>query len=101
MYISSPQSGLNTHISSPVTVTGFGPQFEAQIGVVWVLDHLYNKIGQGFAMAPDGSSPPTTFSVTVPYTSSFHAGAQEGIVELLHAGGASFDYGAGMVKVLI
>lgn len=101
MFISSPQSGLNTHISSPVTVKGFGPQFEAQIGVVWVLDHLYNKIGQAFAMAPGGNSPPTNFTVTFPYTSSFHAGAQEGIVELLHAGGASFDYGAVMVKVLV
>jgi len=101
MYISSPQQGLNTHISSPVTATGFGPQFEAQIGVVWVLDHLYNKIGQAFAMAPSGSSPPTTFTVTFSYTSSFHAGAQEGIVELLHVGGASFDYGAVMVKVLV
>ena len=77
MYISSPQQGLNTHISSPVTVTGFGPQFEAQIGVVWVLDHLSNKIGQAFAMAPSGSSPPTTFTATFSYTSSFRAGAQE------------------------
>jgi len=101
MYISSPQSGLNTHISSPVTVTGFGPQFEAQIGVVWVFDHLENKIGQAFAMAPDGTSPPTTFTVTFPYTSSFHIGTQEGTVELLHAGGASFDFGAVMVKVLL
>ena len=101
MYISSPQQGLNTHISSPLTVTGFGPQFEAQIGVVWVLDHLSNKIGQAFAMAPSGSSPPTTFTATFSYTSSFRAGAQEGIVELLHAGGAAFDYGAVMVKVLV
>ncbi len=101
MFISSPQSGLNTRISSPVTVTGFGPQFEAQIGVVWVLDHLYNKIGQAFAMAPGGSSPPSNFTVTFTYTSSFHAGAQEGIVELLHAGGASFDFGTVMVKVLV
>jgi len=101
LLISSPQSGLNTHIGSPVTVSGFGPQFEAQIGVVWVLDHLYNKIGQAFAMAPSGVSPPTNFTVTFPYTSSFQAGAQEGIVELLHAGGASFDYGAVLVKVLV
>jgi hypothetical protein len=101
LFISSPQSGLTTRISSPVTVSGFGPQFEAQIGVVWVLDHLYQKIGQAFARAPSGSSPPTTFTVTFPYTSSFQAGAQEGIVELLHAGGASFDFGAVMVKVLV
>lgn len=83
LFISSPQQGLNTRISSPVTVTGFGPQLEAQIGVVWVLDHLYNKIGQAFAMAPSGNSPPTTFTVTFSYASSFHAGVQEGMVELL------------------
>ena len=101
LFISSPQSGPVTRISNPVTVTGFGPQFEAQIGVVWVLDHLYNKVGQVFAMAPGGTSPPTNFSVTFPYTSSFQTGAQEGIVELLHIGGASFDYGAVLVKVLV
>jgi hypothetical protein len=101
LLISSPQSGLNTRISSPVTVSGFGPQFEAQIGVVWVLDHLYQKIGQAFARAPSGTSPSTTFTVTFPYTSSFQAGAQEGIVELLHAGGAEFDFGAVLVKVLV
>jgi len=101
LVISSPQSGLTTHIGSPVTVSGFGPQFEANIGVVWVLDHLYQKSGQAFAMAPNGYSPPTTFTVTFPYTSSFQAGAQEGIVELLHAGGLSSDYGAVLVKVLV
>lgn len=101
LFISSPQSGPSTRSSHPVTVTGFGPQFEAQIGVVWVLDHLYNKIGQGFAMAPSGTSPSTNFSVTFPYTSSFQTGAQEGIVELLHVGGASFDFGAVLVKVLV
>ena len=77
------------------------PAGEPQIGVVWVFDHLENKIGQGFAMAPGGNSPPSAFTVTFPYKSSFRAGAQEGIVELLHAGGASFDFGAVMVKVLV
>ena len=52
-------------------------------------------------MAPSGTSPPTNFTVTFPYTSSYQAGAQEGIVELLHIGGASFDYGAVLVKVLV
>ena len=101
LFISSPQSGLTTRISSPVTVTGFGPEFEGQIGVVWVLDHLYQKIGEAFAMAPSSISPLTTFTVTFPYTSSFRPGAQEGIVELLHAGGAESDYGAVLVKVLV
>ena len=101
LFISAPQSGPTTRSSNPVTVSGFGPQFEAQIGVVWVLDHLYHKLGQGFALAPSGNAPPTNFSVTVPYTSSFQTGAQEGIVELFHAGGAAFDVGAVLVKVLV
>ena len=101
LYISTPRSGAT--ISSPVTVTGFGPQYEAQIGVVYILDHLYKQIqvGNNFAMAPDGSSPPSAFSLDVKYTSSFPNGAQEGIVELVHAGGPSFDYGVVLTKLLI
>jgi hypothetical protein len=99
--LDTPTSGAT--ISSPVTITGFGPQFEAQIGVVYILDHLYQQIqtGDNFAMAPDGASPPSRFSLPVKYTSSFRGGAQEGIVELIHGGGASFDYGATLAKVLI
>lgn len=101
LYIYTPANGAT--VSSPVTVTGFGPQFEAQIGVVYILDSRYQKIqaGDNYAMAPDGSSPPSKFSLDVKYTSSFRGGAQEGIVELVHSGGASFDYGVVMVKVLI
>ncbi len=102
LFLYTPKTGLTTTMSSPVTVTGFGPKFEAQIGVVYILDHLYQKIqvGDNFAMAPDGMSP-SKFSLEVKYTSSFQGGAQEGIVELVHAGGASFDFGAVMVKILI
>jgi hypothetical protein len=101
LFIYTPTNGST--MSSPVTVTGFGPQFEAQIGVVYILDHRYQPIqlGNNFAMAPDGSSPPSKFSLDVTYTSSLPGGAQEGIVELVHAGGASFDYGVVMVKVLL
>jgi hypothetical protein len=101
LFISMPTSGST--ISSPVTVTGFGPQFEAQIGVVYILDHRYQpiQVGNNFAMAPNGSSPPSKFSLDVTHTSSLPGGAQEGIVELVHAGGASFDYGVVMVKVLL
>jgi hypothetical protein len=100
MYISSPQSGPTTRISNPVTVTGYGRQFESQVGNVYILDHLYTKIGTAYAMgsAGFGSGP---FTVTVPYVSNYQGGAQEGIVELLHTGGASFDYGVVFVKVLV
>ncbi len=101
LFIYTPKSGAT--ISSPVTVTGFGPQFEAQVGVVYILDRLYQKIqvGDNYAMLPDGSSPPSKFSLDVKYTSSIKGGAQEGIVELVHTSGASFAYGVVMVKVLI
>jgi hypothetical protein len=101
LFIYMPKSGVT--ISSPVTVTGFGPQFEAQIGIVYILDHLYQQIqvGNNFAMAPDGSSPPSTFSLDVKYTPSMKGIAQEGIVELAHSSGASFARGTVMVKVLI
>jgi hypothetical protein len=99
--IYTPTSGST--ISSPVTVTGFGPQFEAQIGVVYILDHSSQpiQVGNNFAMAPDGSSPPSKFSLDVTYTSSLPGGTQEGIVKLVHTSGASFDYGVVMVKVLL
>jgi Immunoglobulin-like domain of bacterial spore germination len=101
LFISTPKSG--TTISSPVTVTGYGPQFEAVIGAVYIRDHLYNEIqvGSNFAMAPDGSSPPSTFSLDVTYTSRVTGSAQEGIVELSHSSGASFARGEVMVKVLL
>jgi hypothetical protein len=101
MFIYTPESGAT--VSSPVTVTGFGPQYEAQVGVVYILDRLYQQIqvGTNFAMLPDGSSPPARFSLDVKYTSSTQAGVQEGIVELVHTSGASFDRRIVMVKVLL
>ncbi len=100
MSISSPQSGQNTYISTPVTVSGSGPTFEGQIGVVQVLDHLYQQIGWAPVMAPSGGTT-QSFIVTFPYSSSFKTGVQEGIVMLGHRGGAPFDYGVVMVKVLV
>jgi hypothetical protein len=69
LIIYTPKSG--TTITSPVTVTGFGPQYEAQVGVVYILDRLYQNIqvGNNYAMAPDGSSPPSKFPLDVQYTS--------------------------------
>ncbi len=98
-FIYTPKSG--TTITSPQTVTGYGPQYEALIGTVYILDRLYQKIqvGDNYAMAPDGSSPPSKFSLDVTYTSSIQGGAQEGIVELAPSSGA--PSGVVMVKVLI
>jgi len=101
LFIYTPRSG--TTITSPMTVTGFGPQYEAQVGVVYILDRLYQKIqvGDNYAIVPDGLSPPSRFSLDVQYTSSIKGGAQEGIVELVRTSGASFAHGVVMVKVLI
>jgi hypothetical protein len=101
LFIYTPKSGST--INSPVTVTGFGPQYEAQVGIVYILDRLYKQIqvGNNFAMAPDGSSPPSKFSLDVKYASSLTGSTQEGIVELVHTSGASFARGEVMVKVLI
>jgi len=77
--ITSPQE--RSVLNSPMTVTGNGgASYEAQIGVLYVLDHLYNPIGQGYAMG--SSSGPATFTTSVPYSVSFHGGAQEGVVAL-------------------
>ncbi len=102
LFIYTPKNGAT--ITSPVTVTGFGPQFEAQVGVVYILDRLYHEIQEGnnFAMLPNnGSSPPSNFSLDVKYTSSIKGVTQEGIVELFHTSGASFARGVVLAKVLI
>ena len=97
--ITSPQSGLSTTITSPVTVKGFGLQFEGEVGNVVILDHLYAEIGREIARGTGGFTE-STFSIDVPYTSSFHAGAQEGIVELIQNSGGGNPVVV-MVKVLV
>ncbi len=99
--ITSPRS--HERLDSPVTSTGSGVAFEGQIGVVRVLDHLYNDIGHDFAMSQNTNSGfgPGTFSTPVKYNASFHGGSQEGILALYHQGGAESDFGVVMLKVLV
>jgi hypothetical protein len=99
--IASPKS--HERLDSPVTSTGSGVAFEGQIGVVRVLDHLYNDIGHDFAMSQNTNSGfgPGTFSTPVKYNASFHGGSQEGILALYHQGGAESDFGVVMLKVLV
>ncbi len=101
MAITSPRS--HERLDSPVTITGSGVAFEGQIGVVRVLDHLYNDIGHAFATSQNTNSGfgPGTFSTPVKYDASFHGGSQEGILALYHQGGAETDFGVIMVKVLV
>jgi hypothetical protein len=101
MAITSPRS--HERMDSPVTITGSGVAFEGQIGIVRILDHLYNDIGHTFVMSQNTNSGfgPGTFSTPVKYDASFHGGSQEGILALYHQGGAASDFGVIMVKVLV
>lgn len=70
-------------LSSPVTVAGNGSALGGNVGRVVILDHLYNTIGRaevkGTTVAGNGT---TTFSANVTYRSTFHGGAEEGVVVL-------------------
>jgi Immunoglobulin-like domain of bacterial spore germination len=74
--ITTPVKG--DRLTSPTTITGTGSAFEGVIGRAFILDHLYTAIGQ--AQVKGGSHGLTTYTVTLPYTSSFLSGTQEGIV---------------------
>jgi len=96
--ISTPASG--SLITSPVTVAGFGPQFESQVGTVSILDSRYTRIGSASAMgtAGFGSGP---FTASVSYVSGFHGVAQEGLIVLIHSTGKSSDDAVVLMKVFI
>lgn len=78
MSITAPQN--RDRLTSPVTVTGTGSAFEAQVGIVYVFDHLSTDIGHAEARGAQGMGP-TTFTTKVSYNASFH-GVQEGMVAL-------------------
>jgi hypothetical protein len=82
-------------------VTGTGTAFEGKIGIVRVLDHLYNDIGHADATGASGNGP-TQFSTSVSYNSSFKGGAQEGLVVLYSYSNADGSIaGAVMLKELL
>jgi hypothetical protein len=74
--INTPVKG--DRLTSPTTITGTGSAFEGVIGQAFILDHLYATIGQ--AQVKGGSNGKTPYTVTLPYTSAFQGGTQEGIV---------------------
>ncbi len=97
--ITSPQS--RDRLTNPVKVTGTGNAFEAAIGTVAILDHLYTDIGHANVRGATGNGN-TTFSTNVSYTSTFKGGSQEGIVVLFAANNAGSSIGAMvMVKELL
>ncbi len=97
--ITAPQS--RDLLTNPVTVSGTGPAFGGTIGTVTILDHTYSDIGQVAAKGANGSGN-TTFSVTVPYVSTFKTGMQDAILALFAANNAGSTVAtAVMVKELI
>ncbi len=97
MTITSPQGG--DRIKSPLTVTGTGSAFEGDVGSVFVLDHLYSEIGH--ARGIPASNGQTSFTATVPYTTSFQ-GVQEGVLAFYRYSEADGAIaGVVMQKVLI
>jgi immunoglobulin-like protein involved in spore germination len=74
--ITSPQP--RDRMTSPVTIKGAGSAFEGEIGQAFVLDHLYDTIGN--ARVTGAGMGKTTYTTTVGYNSTFKEGTQEGVV---------------------
>lgn len=99
MSITTP--GQLAPLSSPVNVKGTGNAFEGQACQVIVLDHLYTNIGQADAIGVAGMNN-TSFSTSVSYQSTFHAGSQEGVLVLNAYSNANGSIAAAvMVKALV
>lgn len=98
--ITSPQAGAQ--LTSPVTVTGYGPVFEGEVGPVYVMAHLYNKSDFSIARAQQSDYPViASFSSEVNYNFSFRGGSQEGIVVLQNNSPIGLGSASVMVKVLL
>ena len=97
--ITSPHTSDLIH--TPVTVTGQGNAFEGVVGKVYVLDHLYDQIGNETAHGATGMGS-TTFTTNVTYTASFTSGIQEGLIVFYSYSQADGSIsGMSAVKVLI
>lgn len=88
-------------LRSPVTITGTRNALEGKIGKISILDHLYDDIGHADVVGAAGTGN-TSFSTNVTYDSTFHNGAQEGLVVFYAYGNADGSIvGAVMVKELL
>ncbi len=96
--ITSPQSG--EHINSPATVTGIKKAFAGKVTKITFLDHNHADIGRDtvIRLSTNGKE---AFSSSVPYTSSFLGGAQEGILALYVYNANNSIAAVEMVKVLL
>lgn len=86
--------------SNPATVKGTGMPFDGMIGTAYIYDHLYNTIGQ--VKVTGSGYKVTPFSMSVPYTSTFKSGMQEGIEALYTYSNADGSVASiTMVKVML
>ena len=99
--IISPQSRQQT--SSPLTVRGTSKALTGKLLKITVLDHNHAFIGQGVApqFIEEDANEAVAFSSSVPYTSSFLDGAQEGILALYVYNTSGAIITVAMVKVLL
>jgi hypothetical protein len=95
--ITAPQS--RDILTSPVTVTGTGATPAGTTSTVTILDHTYSAIGHITAQSAKGSA---TFSVMLPYVSTFKTGMQDAIVALFVTNSSGNTVAAAvMIKELI
>ena len=95
--ITAPQS--RDILTSPVTITGTGATSAGTTSTVTILDHTYSAIGHATAQGAKGSA---TFTVTVPYVSTFKTGMQDAIVALFATNSAgNMVVAAVMIKELV
>ncbi len=88
-------------LTNPVKASGSGNAIGGTIGKIVILDHTLTVIGQGTARGAS-SNGATTFSASVPYTSTFKTGMQDGIVVVYAQSAAGSSYaGAVMEKELM
>src|SRR5713101_734795 len=99
--ITSPKSGEQT--TSPLTVRGTSKALTGKLTKIIVLDHNHADIGQDVAprFIEGRANEPVAFSSSVPYTSSFQGGAQEGILALYVYNTSGVIITVAMVKVLL
>lgn len=90
-------------VSSPVKLEGKGSAFENTIGMAYILDHQYNKVGSAIVTGVPGvGMGMTTYSIQVSYETSFKGGPQEGVVEVQFTSPIQSEpYSAALVKVLL
>jgi hypothetical protein len=96
--ITSPKSGQQT--TSPLMVAGTSKALTGKLTKITVLDHNHADIGLGRVIKA-GTNKTMTFSSSVPYTSSFLDGAQEGILALYVYNTRGAIITVAMVKVLL